>query len=274
MSEPSVSSPVALTGRSSAEDDAGGDRVLEAERGARAPSPGWPTTMVEESAKVAGCRSSGGSSRRITARSVEGSVPTTLAAKLRPSLVVTCRDSASPATWSLADRAVLVEDHTSVPWLVPEPVEERIETALGETCFGDRGPVRVRGGGRGRSRLGGLRVLRGGDRLVTLQLVIGDDAAEGEAAGEQHPGEHEGAGPAPAGSAGRAVPAFRRRTARGRRSRQRRSRERRDRTGRLWPGAVRASRFRPTARPDRSRAVGWVAPAGVAPDAAYGGAPS
>ena len=133
VSEPSVSSPVALTGRSSAE-TMPVVTVFSRPSGVPRAITGWPTTTVEESAKVAGCRSSGGSSRRITARSVEGSVPTTLAAKLRPSLVVTCRDSASPATWSLVRIVPSSSRTTPVPWLVPEPVEERIETALGETC--------------------------------------------------------------------------------------------------------------------------------------------
>ena len=76
VSEPSSSSPEAVTGRSSAE-TMPVVTVFSRPSGVPSAITGCPTSTVLESANVAGCRPSGGESRRITARSVVGSVPTT-----------------------------------------------------------------------------------------------------------------------------------------------------------------------------------------------------
>src|SRR5699024_7436918 len=101
------------------------------------------------------------------------------------------------------DRALLVEDHAgALAGAGAGGGEDR--DGAGRDLLGDLRPVGIlRGGGRGGAGLGGGRARGGGDGLVVLQLVVDDDAAEGQAAGEEHAGDHEAAGADPARAAAR-----------------------------------------------------------------------
>ncbi len=61
----------------------------------------WPTRRLLESPSSTRCNASGGTSILITAKSLEGSAPTTMAGSLAPSAMVTPTSSAPSTTWKL-----------------------------------------------------------------------------------------------------------------------------------------------------------------------------
>src|SRR5699024_3233900 len=103
------------------------------------------------------------------------------------------------------DGAVLVEHHPGALAGAAAGGDLDRDGARGDR-LGDGGPGRglAGGGGRGPCLGGGLRGGLGGDlRLRIEELVVGDDAAEGGAAGEHHAEHHQRADPSPARSAAR-----------------------------------------------------------------------
>src|SRR4051794_22439220 len=113
--------------------------VLDRPSGLPIAMTGSPTRTWEESANVAGTRSFGGCWMAITARSVAGAVPTTVALYVRPSARTTEMVVPEPApaatTWLLVSTRPAVSRTTPDPWPpLPSAAWTRTETTLGFTA--------------------------------------------------------------------------------------------------------------------------------------------